>query len=96
MELDEDLAEKRAIAEKLSKEKQQAWNAERTKRLGENPKAYLAELRASRQPGFYISSSSKKGDPDGAPVWGQCFLIPGLDYVQCEYARVVHAESGDV
>ena len=32
LELDEDLAEKRAIAEKLSKEKQQAWNTERTKK----------------------------------------------------------------
>ena len=47
LEIDEDLAERKATSEKLAREKQQVWNNERTRKLGENPKAYLADLRAS-------------------------------------------------
>ena len=52
LEIDEDLAERKATAEKLAKEKQQEWNKERTRKLCENPKAYQADFRASLRPGF--------------------------------------------
>ena len=79
LEIDEGLAERKAAAEKLAREKQQVWNKERTRKLGENPKAYRADLRASLQPGIYVSTSVKQR-------LGQCNMIPRLDYVQHEYA----------
>ena len=70
--------------EEIINEKRQAWNKEKTKKLGSDPKKYRAELRTSLQPGFYVSISPKKRIRTVHRL-GQCYLIPGLDYVRYEY-----------
>ena len=85
LEIEDDPTEKDTPTKNLAREKQQAWNRERTRKLGDNPRACRAELRDSLQPGFYISSSSKKGIRTLHRL-GQCHRVPGLDYMQYEYA----------
>ena len=82
--LEDDEMEKKTIASRIAKDKQQAWNEDRTTKLGDNPKAYRAERRASLPQGFHISTSSKRA---GRTVHrlGQCCMILGLDYVQYVY-----------
>ena len=41
-----------ALSKKISMERQQAWNRDRTDTLGENPREVRAALRAALQPGF--------------------------------------------
>ena len=93
LEIDEDLAEKEATAAKLARNRRQVWNAERTKKLGEDPRANRTELRNSLQPGFYVSSFPNKRIRTAHRL-GQCYIIPGLAYVRYEYAGSSMPSSG--
>ena len=82
LEVDDVLVER--SPEEIINEKRQAWNKEKTRKLGDDPKKYRAELRATLQPVFYISISPKKKIRMVHRL-GQCYRIPGLDYLQYEY-----------
>ena len=61
----------------------QAWNAERTKRLGEalgaDTKAARERLRSTLEPGFYVAVSPKRQFVFYI-IWGTCYMLPGLDF----------------
>ena len=83
-----------AMKRKVSKEKQQAWNRERTEKLGLDPKKVRASLRAELKPGFYISTAGKKGIRTLHRL-GQCYMIPGMDYMRFSYAGTILPSTSD-
>ena len=60
-----------------------AWNAERTKRLGEalgtDTKAARERIRSSMEPGFYAAVSTKRKFRILHHL-GSCYMLPGLDF----------------
>ena len=50
LEVDDDLVER--SPEEIINEERQTWNKEKTRKLGDDPKKYRAELRATLQPVF--------------------------------------------
>ena len=80
-----------AMKKKLSKEKQQAWNRERTEKLGSDPKEVRATLRAELEPGFHISTAGKKGTRTLRRL-GQCYMIPGTRF---SYAGTILPSTSD-
>ena len=83
-----------AMKKKLSKETQQAWNRERTEKLGSDPKEVRATLRAELEPGFYISTAGKKGIRTLHRLV-QCYMIPGMDYMRFSYAGSILPSTSD-
>ena len=83
-----------AMKKKVSKEKQQAWNRERTEKLGSDPNEVRATLRAELEPGFYISTAGKKGIRTLHRL-GQCYMIPGMDYMRFSYAGTILPSTSD-
>ena len=63
----------------MYKKWQQAWNTDRTTRLGADPKEARRHLRESLQPGFYVAISSKKRVKT-LHLLGSCYMILGIDY----------------
>ena len=49
------------------RKRQQAWNTDRSSKLGNEPKEARRLLRESLQPGFYIATSSKKNQDSASP-----------------------------
>ena len=82
---DESLDEALAAKEKLLKEKQQVWNRGRSELLGSDHKQTRANIRANLEPGYYISYSGKKRIKVLHRL-GQCFMLPGVDFMTYEYA----------
>ena len=64
LEVDDDLVKR--SPEEIINEKRQAWNKEKTRKLGDDPKKYRAELRASTR--FLHLHFSQEEDPDGSPI----------------------------
>ena len=90
LEVDDDLVER--SPEEIINEKRQAWNKEKTRKLGDDPKKYREELRATLQPGFYISISPKKKIRMVHRL-GQCYRIPGFGQCTVRTFRYIHAPT---
>ena len=84
-EEDEFLIEREAAKKAEGQRKQQAWNRDRTLKLGSNPREARKNLRESFQPGFYIATSSKRRVKT-LHLLGACYMIPGVDYPVYSYA----------
>ena len=67
------------------RKRQQAWNTDRTTKLGADPQEARRHLRESLQPGFYVAISSKK-KVKTLHLLGSCYMIPGIDYPSFTYA----------
>ena len=77
--LEEQEHEQQLAAKAEIRKKQQAWNDERTAKLGPNPREYRRQLRESLDQGFYVAVSSKKKIRT-LHLLGECYMLPTLDY----------------
>ena len=59
-EEEEEEKEREATKKAETRRKQQAWNVDRTSKLGNNPREARKALSESLQQGFYIATRSKK------------------------------------
>ena len=86
-QIEEDEVEKGLEAARRAdvRKRQQAWNTDRSSKLGNEPKEARRLLRESLQPGFYIATSSKKKIKT-LHLIGSCYMIPGIDYPSFSYA----------
>ena len=85
---DDTLDEAAAVKKKLSRVKQKSWNRGRSEVLGDDHKKARIAIRAELEPGYYISyyiSSSGKKRIKVLHRLGQCYMLPGVDYVTCEF-----------
>ena len=69
----------RQRGERTAERKQQAWNTDRSSKLGSECKEARRVRRESVQPGFHVAASSKK-KVKTLHLLGSCFIIPGIDY----------------
>ena len=79
--LDEPVAMKKNVA----KDRQQSWNRGRSDVVGGDHKQVRIAIRAELEPGYFISSSGKKGIKVLHRL-GQCHMMPGVDCMTYEYA----------
>ena len=83
VEVSEEEEEQRQGVERNSGANLQAWNAERTKRLGEalgtDTKTARERVRLTMEPGFYVAVSSKRKFRILHHL-GSCCMLPGLDF----------------
>ena len=73
------------MKKKASKEKQQVWNRSRSELLGVDHKQARNLLRAKLAPEYYVSSSGKKAIKV-LHMLGECYMLPGMDYMSYQYA----------
>ena len=85
MEGDEVDKELEATRQADVRNRQQAWNTDRSTKLGNEPKEARRLLRESLQPGFHIATSSKKRIKM-LHLLGSCYMIAGIDYPSFTYA----------
>ena len=79
---------------KLSKEKQQSGNRNRSELLGSDHKQTRSELRSKLQEGYYISHSGKKAIRVVHRL-GRCYMLPGVDYLSFSYAGLQFPASDE-
>ena len=89
---DDSLDEPLAAKGKLAKEQQQVWNRGRSELLGSDHKQTRATIPAELEPGYYVSYSGKKRI-EVLHRLGQCFMLPGVDYMTNEYWSTVFADA---
>ena len=79
--LEEEEHEQRLMERAEIRKKQQAWNVERTAKLGSNPKEHRKQLRESLDQGFYVAVAvSSKKKIRTLHLLGKCYMLPSLDY----------------
>ena len=81
---DDTLDEDAALKKKLSREKQQSWNRGRSVVLGDDHKKARIAIRAELEPVCYTYSSGKKRIKVLHRL-GQCYMLPGVDYVTYDF-----------
>ena len=88
----DDRADEELATKKLeSKTKQQAWNRERTQRLGTDPKDVRATLRAELEPGFLYFHCWKDEHPNATPAGTILYVArDGLYACTAKYFSVRH------
>ena len=84
LEQEDDDYEERVVAKAEARRKQQAWNVERTEKLGAEPRGVRRKLRESMDQGFYVAVSSKK-QVRTLHLLGACYMIPTMDYNVCTF-----------
>ena len=86
-QLEEDEVDKELEAARRAdvRKRQQAWNNDRSSKLGNEPREARRLLRESLQPGFYIATSSKKKIKT-LHLLGSCYMIPVIDYPSFSHA----------
>ena len=68
------------------------WNRGRSELLGDDHKQTKILLRAELEPGYYISFSGKKAIKVLHRL-GQCYMLPGEDYMSYQFAGSVLPEA---
>ena len=61
------------------------YDVHRMSVLGSSPKEARSSFRAALEPGFYICRSGKKTVRTLHQL-GRCYLLPGVDYMDCTFA----------